>query len=58
VEVMEVGGREMAGKDLFGNDLPEPEEFEYLKHEDEETQLETMPAPIEPEILCSAFQLN
>ena len=55
---MEVGGREMAGKDLFGNDLPDPEEFEYLKHEDEETQLETMPAPIEPEILCSAFQLN
>jgi hypothetical protein len=32
----------MAGKDLFGNDLPQPEEFEYLKHEDEETQLEAM----------------
>jgi hypothetical protein len=32
----------MAGKDLFGNDLPEPEEFEYLTHEDEEAQLEAM----------------
>lgn len=32
----------MAAKDLFGNDLPEPDPFDNLTNEDEETQLEEM----------------